>query len=98
MIQNVRKILWSLQHVMRSDVCRRFTFGFTIEDADMRIWFCCRSMVVVTEPFNLITVSPIFGLLAPGQHGLCRIGRHWLPLCWRCLLPARLNWDAILLL
>ncbi|KAF8577025.1 hypothetical protein K439DRAFT_1365733 [Ramaria rubella] len=39
---------------MRSDPCRRFTFGFTVENTQMRIWFACRSGVFLTTAFNFI--------------------------------------------
>ncbi|KAF8585411.1 hypothetical protein K439DRAFT_1343467, partial [Ramaria rubella] len=51
---NAQKIIWSMHHIMRSDPCRRFTFGFTVENTQMRIWFACRSRVFVTAPFNFI--------------------------------------------
>jgi hypothetical protein len=28
----------------------------TIENATIRLWLCCRSMVIVSEAFNLINV------------------------------------------
>ncbi|KAF8576249.1 hypothetical protein K439DRAFT_1664701 [Ramaria rubella] len=51
---NVRKIIWSMHHIMRSDPCRRFTCGITVEDTQMRIWFACRTKVYVTTSFNFI--------------------------------------------
>ncbi|KAF8582551.1 hypothetical protein K439DRAFT_1635200 [Ramaria rubella] len=51
---NAQKIIWSMHHIMRSDPCRRFTFGFTVENTQMRIWFACRSRVFVTAAFNFI--------------------------------------------
>jgi hypothetical protein len=50
----------SVEPAMRNDVCRRSTFGFTIENTKMRIWLCRRSMVVVTEPLNFVDVSHVF--------------------------------------
>ena len=52
----MRKCLWSMQHVMRDDPCCRATFGMTIENSTMRLWFCCRSSVIVSEAFNFIAV------------------------------------------
>ncbi|KII92452.1 hypothetical protein PLICRDRAFT_172541 [Plicaturopsis crispa FD-325 SS-3] len=52
---NIRKIIWSLHHVMRDDPCRRFTYGVTIEDTQMRLWFCNRSGMIVLEAFNFVT-------------------------------------------
>ncbi|KAI0085288.1 hypothetical protein BDY19DRAFT_909100 [Irpex rosettiformis] len=52
---NNAKIIWSLHHAMRETVYRRFIFGYTIEDTDMRLWFCSRSDLVVSEKFDFIT-------------------------------------------
>ncbi|KAI0341438.1 hypothetical protein BDW22DRAFT_1485428 [Trametopsis cervina] len=49
------KIIWSLNHCMRETVQRRFVFGYTIEDASMRLWFCSRADFFVSEQFNFIT-------------------------------------------
>lgn len=42
---------------METDPRRRFTLGFTIENTRMRFWFSDRSQILVSEPFNFITVS-----------------------------------------
>ena len=55
--QNVLKILWSLHHIMNVDRRRRFAFGATIENTDLRIWFCCRQIVLVTHRFDFMTVK-----------------------------------------
>jgi len=55
--QNVCKVIWSAHHIMRTDPCRRFTFGITVEDSQMRLWFFARSHVMVTHPFNFLIVS-----------------------------------------
>jgi hypothetical protein len=49
-------MLWSLQHIMREDVRRRASFGMTIENTTARVWFCCRSLVIVSKAFNFINV------------------------------------------
>ncbi|KJA27032.1 hypothetical protein HYPSUDRAFT_198334 [Hypholoma sublateritium FD-334 SS-4] len=49
---NIYKILWSLHHIMHTDHRRRFTFGLTIENRNTRIWFCCRQIVIVSQPFD----------------------------------------------
>ncbi|KAI6032186.1 hypothetical protein BKA83DRAFT_4210425 [Pisolithus microcarpus] len=49
------KVMWSLHHIMRSDPCRRSTFGVTIEDTQMRFWFTCRAITLVSKPFNFFT-------------------------------------------
>jgi hypothetical protein len=67
--QNVCKVIWSAHHIMRTDPCRRFTFGITVEDSQMRLWFFVRSHVMVTHPFNFLIVSvPI--IAASGDVGL----------------------------
>ncbi|KAF9239066.1 hypothetical protein BU15DRAFT_47133 [Melanogaster broomeanus] len=48
------KIIWNLHHVMRTDPCRRATFGITIENRNIRMWFTCRSMTLVSEPFDFV--------------------------------------------
>ncbi|KIM59994.1 hypothetical protein SCLCIDRAFT_125059, partial [Scleroderma citrinum Foug A] len=45
-----RKVIWSLHHIMRSDPYRRSTLGVTIEGANTRLWFTCRSVTMVSEP------------------------------------------------
>ena len=60
--QDVRKCLWSLQHMMRDDPRRRATFGLTIENCTTRVWFCCRSLLVVSESFDFIAVRRFFGV------------------------------------
>ncbi|KAF8585422.1 hypothetical protein K439DRAFT_1343472, partial [Ramaria rubella] len=52
--QNAQKIIWSMRHVMCSDPCRRFTFGLTVENTQIRIWFACRAVVFLTTAFNFI--------------------------------------------
>ncbi|KIP12353.1 hypothetical protein PHLGIDRAFT_113828 [Phlebiopsis gigantea 11061_1 CR5-6] len=49
------KILWSMNHMMREDARRRFVIGFTIDNADMRYWFCSRSDVFMSTSFNWLT-------------------------------------------
>ncbi|KAF8579528.1 hypothetical protein K439DRAFT_1359391 [Ramaria rubella] len=52
---NERKIIWSMHHILRNDPCRRFTYGITIENTEMRVWLCHRSATLVTASFNFIT-------------------------------------------
>jgi hypothetical protein len=42
---------------MREDARRRFTFGITIEDTQTRFWFTSRSVILVSTPFDFMTVS-----------------------------------------
>lgn len=55
--QDSKKVLWNMHQTLRDDPCRRFTFGFTIENRSMRIWFCSRAEILVSRPFDFITVS-----------------------------------------
>jgi hypothetical protein len=45
-----------MQHVMRDDVRHRASFGITIENANVRVWFCCRGAVIVSKEFHFIQV------------------------------------------
>ena len=45
--------------MMRNDPCRRFAFGITIENTTTRLWFCCRTAVLVSKPFDLFNVSAL---------------------------------------
>jgi hypothetical protein len=48
---------------MQDDLRHRASFGMTIENCMTRVWFCCRSLVVVSEPFDFIDVRVLFFLL-----------------------------------
>ena len=50
--QNIRKIVWGMAQAMKDDVRRRFCFGFTIENVNMTLWFCSRSLLVATPSFD----------------------------------------------
>ncbi|KAI6154649.1 hypothetical protein BKA82DRAFT_1005590 [Pisolithus tinctorius] len=52
---NDKKVIWSLHHIMRSDPCRRATFGVTIENTQMKFWFTCRAVTLVSKSFNFLT-------------------------------------------
>lgn len=49
-----------MQHIMRADARRRFTFGVTIENTTTRAWFCCRQAVLVSQRFNFLEVRVSF--------------------------------------
>ncbi|KAF8880268.1 hypothetical protein BD779DRAFT_1803027 [Infundibulicybe gibba] len=51
---NVAEMKWNLNHIMREDPRRRFTFGITIEGTDTRFWFASRSVVLVSKSFDFI--------------------------------------------
>ena len=49
-------MIWSLHNIMREDPLRRFTFGITVEDTDMRVWYHSRALLTISEPINFTTV------------------------------------------
>ncbi|KAL0061692.1 hypothetical protein AAF712_011500 [Marasmius tenuissimus] len=52
---NVEKLLGNSTHMLSSDPRRRFRFGITIEDTQMRLWYFSRALNYVTHDFNFIT-------------------------------------------
>ncbi|KDQ13038.1 hypothetical protein BOTBODRAFT_71938, partial [Botryobasidium botryosum FD-172 SS1] len=56
---NVRKILWSMTHIMASDYCRRFTLGVTVDNTEIRLWFCDRSGFAISDRFDFLK-NPAF--------------------------------------
>lgn len=55
-LQDSKKVLWNMHQTMRNDPCRRFTFGFTIENREMRIWYTSRADILVSSPFDFMSV------------------------------------------
>ncbi|KAJ6511304.1 hypothetical protein C8R47DRAFT_729914 [Mycena vitilis] len=55
MESNDHELLWSCQDVLRDDPRRRFAFGVTLDEAQMRIWFFSRSEELVSSPFDCMT-------------------------------------------
>ncbi|KAL5496160.1 hypothetical protein ACEPAH_3077 [Sanghuangporus vaninii] len=49
---NSRNVIRSIQQMMARDPCRRFSFGITVENTNMRLWFCSRATPVVSKPFD----------------------------------------------
>ncbi|KAI0088535.1 hypothetical protein BDY19DRAFT_906557 [Irpex rosettiformis] len=52
---DIKKICWNMYQVMKEDPRRRFVFGFTVENSQMRVWLMSRAEVIVSQPFNFIT-------------------------------------------
>ncbi|KAL5525380.1 hypothetical protein ACEPAF_9250 [Sanghuangporus sanghuang] len=50
--KNARRIISDTQLAMARDPCRRFTFGMTVENTTIRLWFCSRASPVVSKPFD----------------------------------------------
>ncbi|KAF5386291.1 hypothetical protein D9757_008604 [Collybiopsis confluens] len=53
--ENVAQTIGNLQHIMTVDPRRRFSFGWTIQDRDLRLWFACRGAVLVTKTVDVFT-------------------------------------------
>ncbi|KAG7093629.1 hypothetical protein E1B28_007293 [Marasmius oreades] len=41
-LDNWVKVVWGMHHIMRNDPCRLFTFGYTMEDDQARLWYHSR--------------------------------------------------------
>ena len=57
--QNMKKIVYAMANCIRDDPRRRFTYGYTIEGSDMRLWYCDRARIVTTQSFDFTSVSSI---------------------------------------
>jgi hypothetical protein len=55
-VQNYSKVAYNAMQTL-NDPCHRFTYGITIEDCDARLWFFNRGQVIVSQPFDWLTVS-----------------------------------------
>ncbi|KAL1742348.1 hypothetical protein HDZ31DRAFT_84216 [Schizophyllum fasciatum] len=56
---NTKKMLWGMHHMLRSDPRRRFAFGMTFANTDVRLWHYNRSVIVVSESFDLNMNAPV---------------------------------------
>ncbi|KAJ3558272.1 hypothetical protein NM688_g1021 [Phlebia brevispora] len=54
-LENALKVTASMHHCMQKDARRRFMHAFTINNFSMRLWFCDRTQILVSEPFDFIT-------------------------------------------
>ena len=55
-LQNVEQLVWDIRETMRLDPTRRFTFGVSIENTGMRIWYIDRSNIIISELFDFMKV------------------------------------------
>ena len=55
-VQVNEQIDWSLKQVLRNDPIRRFVYGVTICNLEMRVWYGDRSNVAVSKPLDLVEV------------------------------------------
>ncbi|KAJ3921801.1 hypothetical protein F5877DRAFT_5361, partial [Lentinula edodes] len=51
---NVAQIVYNLQQIMSLDPCRRFTFGMSMRDRELRLWFAFRGFVLTTNPCDFL--------------------------------------------
>ncbi|EKM61534.1 uncharacterized protein PHACADRAFT_180644 [Phanerochaete carnosa HHB-10118-sp] len=56
---NIHKVLWGLNHIMRDDPLRRAAYGFTIENTSTRLWYCNHSQAIASITFKFFK-DPIF--------------------------------------
>ncbi|KAK7042397.1 hypothetical protein R3P38DRAFT_315343 [Favolaschia claudopus] len=75
-LDNMKKVFWSVTHIFANDPARRFTYAFTAEDASMIMWFMSRSQIMASERFNfrsspkqLIRLVAALALASPEQLG-----------------------------
>ncbi|GAW00472.1 protein [Lentinula edodes] len=52
--KNVAQIVYNLQQIMSLDPCRRFTFGMSMRDRELRLWFAFRGFVLTTNPCDFL--------------------------------------------
>ena len=45
-----------MKHIMAADARWRFTFGITIKNTSLGLWYANRSMLVGSKPLNIIMV------------------------------------------
>ncbi|KAL1719034.1 hypothetical protein EV715DRAFT_200010 [Schizophyllum commune] len=55
LLDNSKKVIWSMHHTMRTDARRRFTFGITFADTEVRLWHFNRAVIVASNSFHLNT-------------------------------------------
>ncbi|KAJ6511306.1 hypothetical protein C8R47DRAFT_729886 [Mycena vitilis] len=56
---NNHELIWSCQDLLRDDPRRRFAYGVTLDDTQMRIWFFSRSEELVSCPFDCMTEASV---------------------------------------
>lgn len=59
-VQNMRKVTRAMAKCMLKDPRRRFTYGYTIEYSEMRLWYCDRANIVILQAFDFTSVSRPF--------------------------------------
>lgn len=49
-----------MNHLLRDDPLRLHVYGFTIEKTTVRLWYCDRSQILASDPFDFSVVSLLF--------------------------------------
>ncbi|KAL1667444.1 hypothetical protein GGF50DRAFT_48399 [Schizophyllum commune] len=52
-LENAKKVVWSMHQIICTDSRRRFTFGITFANTEVRLWHYSHAVVVVSKPFDL---------------------------------------------
>ncbi|KAL1672826.1 hypothetical protein EV122DRAFT_223919 [Schizophyllum commune] len=52
-LENAKKVIWSMHQIICTDPRRRFTFGITFANTEVRLWHYSHAVVVVSKPFDL---------------------------------------------
>ncbi|KAI5998848.1 hypothetical protein EDD15DRAFT_2363702 [Pisolithus albus] len=55
-----KKVIWSLQYIVRNDARHCVTSGVAIENTQMKFWFTCRAIALVSKPSNFFIASGYF--------------------------------------
>ncbi|KAK7042903.1 hypothetical protein VNI00_008638 [Paramarasmius palmivorus] len=73
---NIARLVGNVRGLLGSDPTRRFTYGLTIEDTDLRVWFFSRSHVYVTEALDIHQDAKalVYFVLALGSSSKAELG------------------------
>ena len=52
-----------MHHMLRTDFRRRFAYGITIEDTEVRLWHYNRAVIVISDAFDLNKVRCLLSAL-----------------------------------
>ncbi|KAG2099620.1 uncharacterized protein F5147DRAFT_814078 [Suillus discolor] len=81
---------------MREDPCRRFAFGITIEDTQLRLWLGNRGFLAVTEPINCFEdidgVISLFHVLGSVSTSTSLKGLGWDPTVERIYVGGKMQY------
>ncbi|KAI5897150.1 uncharacterized protein SCHCODRAFT_02534119 [Schizophyllum commune H4-8] len=52
-LENAKRVLWCMHQTLCTDPRRRFAFGITFANTEVRLWHYSHAVVVVSKPFDL---------------------------------------------